>query len=83
MPERGMDLSVRLITRPIPGIWTRITILIIIVIALLAAWTAGYGAVTTVSVALGAGLLAGRVRPALTASAGLLTAGKADSGSDT
>lgn len=75
-----MDLSVRLITRPTSGIRTRIAILIIIVIALLIAWIAGYGAVTTVSIALGAGVLAGRARPALTAGTDL-TARKADSGS--
>lgn len=76
-----MDLNVRLVTRPIPDIWVKTIILIIIVIAVLSNWTASHSAETTVTVTLGAGLLAGHAQPALTAVAELLTGRKADSGS--
>jgi hypothetical protein len=60
-----VELSVRLVTRPRPGIRTRVLILVIIIVAVLVVWGTGYEPVTAVSLVLGAGLAGARVARAL------------------
>jgi hypothetical protein len=62
--ERRVEVSVRLVTRPVPGIRPEVVILVIIVIvAVLAAWSVGHEPVTAIS--LIAGLAGVQVAPAL------------------
>lgn len=60
-----MELSIRVVTRPVPGIKPRVVVYIIIVIvAALVAW-AGQELVTVVSLIAGTGLAGGQLAPVL------------------
>jgi hypothetical protein len=56
-----VELSVRLVTRPRPGLRTRVLVLIIVIVAVLVACAAGCGPVTAISLVLGAGLAGAQV----------------------
>jgi hypothetical protein len=56
-----MELSIKLVTRARPETGTRVLILIIVIIAVLAFRRAGYAPGTTIPLVLSAGLAAARV----------------------
>jgi hypothetical protein len=58
------------VTRPRPGIRTKILVLVIIIVTILVVWGTGQDPVTAISLALGAGLAGARVARALIASNG-------------
>lgn len=60
-----MELSVRLVTRPWPENGTRVVILIIVIITVLAFGRAGYPPGTAIPLALSAGLAGARLARAL------------------
>jgi hypothetical protein len=62
-----MELSVRLVTQPLPGIWTRVLVVVIVVVAVLVLWRLGDGPLTAVQLVLGAGLAGAQVARALLA----------------
>jgi hypothetical protein len=64
-----MELSVKVVTRPLPGIWARVVILVIIIVAVVVVWRAGYSLADAVTAILGAGLASIQVARALLASA--------------
>lgn len=64
-----MELCVRLVTRPRPGLRTKVVVLVIIIVAVLTVWGTGQEPVMAVSLVLGAGLAGARVARALTARA--------------
>ena len=63
--EPKVELSIRVVTRPRPGLRTRILVLVIVIVAVLVAWGTGSEPVTAISLVLGAGLAGARVARAL------------------
>jgi hypothetical protein len=64
-----MELSVRVVTRPLPGTMTRVLVIVVIVVTVLVILRAGYGPVTAIQLAFGAGLAGAQVARALLADA--------------
>ena len=62
-----MELCVRLVTRSRPGMRTKVVILVIVIVAVLLAWSLGHEPVTAISLVLGAGLAGAQVARALMA----------------
>jgi hypothetical protein len=62
-----VELSVRLVTRPWPGIRTKVLVLVIIIVTVLVVWATGQEPVMAISLVLGAGLAGARVARALMA----------------
>jgi hypothetical protein len=62
-----VELSVRLVTRPRPGIRTKVLVLVIIIVTVLMVWSTGQEPVTAISLVLGAGLAGAQVARALIA----------------
>ncbi len=58
-----MELSLRLVTRPVPGITPKVILIIIIIVTILAAWSAGQEPVTVISLIAGAGLAGAQAAP--------------------
>jgi hypothetical protein len=59
-----VELSVRLVTRPRPGIRARALVIVIVIVVV---WDSGYVPVTAISLILGAGLAGTRIARALIA----------------
>src|SRR5277367_2483779 len=59
--EFPMELSVKVVTRPLPGIYSKIFIVIIIIVTVLVAGCAGYGPATVAPLVLVTGLAGARV----------------------
>jgi hypothetical protein len=53
-----MQLSLRIVTRPHPGVWPRVLVTIVIVVIVAAAGWAWYGASGVIAVLAGSGALA-------------------------
>lgn len=60
-----MELSVRLVTRPRPGMRTKVVVLVIIIVAVLVAVAAGQEPASAISLVLGAGLAGAQVARSL------------------
>ena len=60
-----MDLCVNLVTRPVPGMWTRVVVLIVVVIAVVVLWQAGYSLPDATTLVLGTGYTCARVARSL------------------
>jgi hypothetical protein len=43
LTERRMELSIKLVTQPLPGIWARVLVLVVFIVAVLVIWRIGYG----------------------------------------
>ena len=64
-----MELSVKFVTRSRPGMWARTVVLVIVIVAVVVVWRAGYGPGTAIPLILGAGLAGAQVARALFARA--------------
>lgn len=60
-----MELSVRVVTRPLPGICAKVLIIVIVIVTALVLWPAGYGPATVIPLLLGAGLAGAQVARSL------------------
>lgn len=62
-----MELSVTVVTRPLPGICAKV---IIIIVTVLVTWRTGYGPATVIPLLLGAGLTGTRIAHSLPSHSG-------------
>ena len=64
LAERRMELNIKLVTRPLPGIWARVLVLVVFIVIVLVIWRIGYGP-TAIPLVLSAGLVGAQVARAL------------------
>jgi hypothetical protein len=64
-----MELSIRFVTRPLPGTVIKTVVVVIVIVAVVVVWRAGCGLDTAIPLILGAGLAGARVARALFAPA--------------
>lgn len=55
-----MELSIKLVTRPLPGIWARVLVLVVFIVIVLVIWRVGYGP-AAIPLVLSAGLAGAQV----------------------
>jgi hypothetical protein len=70
LAERRVELSIKVVTRPRPGLRTRVIVLVIVIIAVFVVRGTGSEPATAISLVLGAGLAGAPVARALIAGGG-------------